>query len=85
MLQVNLSNKINLLPAYCHIHGTLLPQEVTPDSFHKTQRMRMTSSVTQDDVRDLVVNYLSFYSCQTMRKFVDENRVNVFSIYLYVA
>ena len=47
--------------------------------------MRMTSSVTQDDVRDLVVNYLSFYSCQTMRKFVDENRVNVFSVYLYVA
>ena len=44
----------------------LLPQEVTPDSFHRTQRVRMTSSVTQDDVRELVVNYLSLYSCQIM-------------------
>lgn len=47
--------------------------------------MRMTSSVTQDDIRELVVNYLSLYSFHTMTKFVDENRVNVFSIYLYVA
>ena len=83
MLQVNLSNKINLLPAYCHIHGTLLPQEMTLSK--RTQRMRTTSSVTQDDVRDMVVNYWSIYGCQIMRKFVDENRVNVFSVYLYVA
>ena len=47
--------------------------------------MRTTSSVTQDDVRDMVVNYWSIYSCQIMRKFVDENTVNVFSVYLYVA
>ena len=47
--------------------------------------MRTTSSATQDDVRDMVVNYWGIYSCQIMRKFVDENRVNVFSVYLYVA
>ena len=41
----------------------LVPYEVTQNSFHRTQRMRITSSVTQDGACVLVVNYLSFYSC----------------------
>ena len=47
--------------------------------------MRITSSVTQDGACVLVVNYLSFYSCQTtnyaLLKFLVVNRVNVFAIY----
>ena len=41
----------------------LVPYEVTQNSFHRTQRMRITSLVTQDGACVLVVNYLSFYSC----------------------
>ena len=44
MLQANLSKKINFLPAYCHIHRTWILQEMTQNSFHRTQRMRITSS-----------------------------------------
>ena len=36
---VPLSNKINFLSAYCHIHGTWIPQEMTHSSFHRTQLM----------------------------------------------
>ena len=46
------SNKINFLSAYC---GNCVPQEVTQDSLHKTQRRRITSSITQDGVRMLPV------------------------------
>ena len=49
MLKANLSNKITFLSAYCHIHETSVPQEVIQDSFHWTERMRITSSVTQDE------------------------------------
>ena len=45
------------------IKASLVPYEVTQNSFHRTQRMRITSSVTQDGACVLVVNYLSFYSC----------------------
>ena len=56
MLQANLSNKIIILSAYClFIHGTWISQEVTQDSFYRTRRMHITSSVTQDGVQVLVV------------------------------
>ena len=47
-----------------------------------TECIRITSSVTKKDcVRMLVVNCLSFCSCQTINyallKFLDVNRVNV--------
>ena len=65
LVKANLSNKIAFLSAYFRIHGTSVPQEVTQDSFHRTQRIRITSSVTQDGVLVLVVYCLSF-RCQTM-------------------
>ena len=46
-LQANWSNKNNFLSTDCLIHGTLVPQEVTQGSFLMTQRMGITSSVTQ--------------------------------------
>ena len=54
----------------------------TQDSSTVTKRMRITSSVTKKDgVRMMVVNCLSFCSCQTtnyaLLKFLDVNRVNV--------
>ena len=30
------------LSPYCHIHWTCFPQEVTQNSFHRTQRMRIS-------------------------------------------
>ena len=42
MLQANLSNKINFLPAYCHIHRTWILQEMTQNSFDRIQRMCIT-------------------------------------------
>ena len=41
VLQANLSDEIIYLSFYCHIHGTWVQQEVTQDSLHKTQRIRM--------------------------------------------
>ena len=46
--------QINILSAYCHIHETWVSEEMTQNSFRRTQRIRITSSVTQDDVRKLV-------------------------------
>ena len=43
-----------------------VPREVTQNSFHRTQRMRITSSVIQDGVHVLVVNCFSFCSRQTV-------------------
>ena len=37
--------QINFLSAYCHIHETWVPEEVTQNSFHRTQRIRITSSL----------------------------------------
>ena len=49
--------------------------------------MRIIISATQNVVRVLFTNCLSFAGCQIMNyallKFLDVNRVNVFAIYLY--
>ena len=65
-----------LLFGYWYIHRTVVPREVTQDSYKVTQRMRITRSV--------------IHSCQTMidyavLKFLDVSRVNVFLIYLFNA
>ena len=54
------------LSPYCDIHENLAQQEVTQGSLHRTQRTHIISSVTQDGVRMLVVNCLSFRNCQTV-------------------
>ena len=63
VLEANLSKKINFLSAYCHIHETWVPreetQEFSQDSFRRTQRMRITSSVTENGVRVQVINCFS--------------------------
>ena len=66
----NLKLQNQFLFAYCYIHGASIPQEVTQDSFQRTQRMRITRSV--------------IHSCKTILKFLDVNKVNVFVIYLCI-
>ena len=51
----------SFLSAYGHIHGNWVPLEVTQDSSHRTQRMRITSSVTQNGVRVLVVKFFALF------------------------
>ena len=46
--------QINFLPAYFYIHETWVPQKMTHNSLQRTQRIRITSSLTQDGVRKLV-------------------------------
>ena len=81
VLQANLSDKIISLSPYSERHGTLVPREVTQDSFHRTQITRITSSVTQDGTHVLIVNCLSFYACRTMNhallSFLDVNRAQL--------
>lgn len=53
------STKSIFSSAYCHIHGTWVSQEVTLDSFHMTQGMGITNSVTQDGFIHLLFEFLS--------------------------
>ena len=65
--EISVTVKSIFLFAYCQIHGTYVPQEVTQESFHRTQPMRITCSATQDGVRLLIVNFQNFcIRCQTM-------------------
>ena len=72
---------------YAKNHASTIYQSLSWSrrKWHRTQRMRITSSVTQDGARVLVGNYSSFYSCWTtsyaLFKFLDVYRVNVFAIY----
>ena len=54
VLQANLSNKLIFLSAYFYIHETWVPQKMTHNSLQRTQRIRITSSLTQDGVPKLV-------------------------------
>ena len=60
MLQANLSNKISFLACLFSYSWDLGHTGIKQDLFYRTQRMRITSLVTQDGVLELVVNYLSF-------------------------
>ena len=60
MLQANLSNKIYFLACLFSYSWDLGHTGIKQDLFYRTQRMRITSLVTQDGVLELVVNYLSF-------------------------
>ena len=60
MLQANLSNKIYFLACLFSYSWDLGHTGIKQDLFYRTQRVRITSLVTQDGVLELVVNYLSF-------------------------
>ena len=76
--QTSATKSFFFLSPYCDIHENLVPQEVTQGSLHRIQRTRIISSVTQDGVRVLVVNCLSFRNCQTLNYHVCTRNVSTY-------
>ena len=81
MSQANVRNKFILFFAYLLYPWNLAPKGSAKEFFHRTQHMRITSSLASV----LVVKFFGFYSCQPMDnallQFLDINRINMYVVY----